>query len=180
MSYRLPAGAWPQGSTGENVSNPYQSPQDPYGYPPQSAYPTQGYAQPPAYPPQAQPPVQPQPQYPAQFQQYPYPQPLPQPPSPVQPPAWPGGPGGPTGEPNILANAAVALGFLSVIGLAFYGIGGLCGIPGIAVGITALKRSHITGTGRGLAIGGIALSVLGILIGVTVAILVFELARIST
>ena len=183
ISYRLPEGAWPQGSTGENVSNPYQQPSQ-GGYPQQSAYQVQCYAQLPGYPPQTAPqtapPAQPQAEtpYPGPYQQHPYPQAYPQAqPLPQAQPAWSGGPAAPTGEPNILANAAVALGFLSVVGLAFYGIGGLCGIPGIAVGVTALRRSQVTGTGRGLAIGGIALSVLGILIGISVAVLVFELAR---
>lgn len=157
------------------MSNPYQNPpQDPYGHPQQQ--PTQAYGYP-----QQPPAPQAQYGYPVQPQGYPTPaypqQPVPMG-APTGAPPMPGYPqqyaAGPTGEPNILANAAVALGLVSVIGLFLYGIGGIFGLPGIGVGIAALRKSRITGTGRNLAIGGIVLSVLGILIGLALIAVVIK------
>ncbi|WP_052069684.1 DUF4190 domain-containing protein [Streptacidiphilus albus] len=158
------------------MSNPYQpAPPDPYGgQPPTQSY---GYPQQPAqtpppsygYPPQAG--YAAAPTYPApQYAQAGYQQPAH--PGYQQPgyaqPGYPQQAYGPTGEPNTLANAAVTLGLVSIVGLFVYGIGLLCAIPGIWVGILALKKSRVTGTGRGLAIGALVLSVLGLLISAAV------------
>jgi hypothetical protein len=164
--------------SGENVSNPYQ-PQDPYG---QQPYGQQPYG-PPTPPPQPTPP----PGYGQQPPVYGYPQPQPQPdpyaqqppgygyayPQPQQQPQPPVGYGyGPTGEPNTLANAATAIGVLSIVTVCFYG--GFLGVLGVVLGLLALNKSATTGTGRNQAIGSIIVSTLGILIGILVLVLVLR------
>lgn len=169
------------------MSNPYQpAPPDPYGGQP----PTQSYGYPQqqvqtpspsyGYPPQAgyAAPAHPAPQYPqAGFQQPGYQTPGYQQPGYQQPGyAQSGYPQsgyaqpvyGQTGEPNTLANAAVALGLVSIVGLVYYGLGILCAIPGLIVAILAMKKSRVTGTGRGLAVGALVLCTLSILIGAAV------------
>jgi hypothetical protein len=151
------------------VSNPYQ--QDPYtpgpyGAPQQGGYgqpaaPQYGYPQQPGY-------QTPPPQYAQQ-------QPQPQPPYYPQP----GVPGYLTGEPNQLATAAVAMGFISVLGICMYGFGGFLGVVGVGLGIAALNKAKTTGTGRNQAIGGIVLSALGILIGIAVVVAVAVASKTS-
>ncbi len=89
-----------------------------------------------------------------------------------QPPhgGLPHGPQPPAGEPNQLATASVYCGFGSIVGILFC-YGGLLGFVGIGLGIAALNRAKRTGTGRGQALGGIALSVIGVMI--LVAFVVF-------
>lgn len=120
------------------MSNPYQTPppQPPYG----------GYGQAPQQPygaPQTPPPAYPQPGYG-------YPQPQPYAPQPVA-------------EQNGMATASLVLGFLGIV-VCFYG--GLLAPIGLGLGIAGLNKSQSTGVGRTQAIGGIALSTLGILIGI--------------
>ncbi|MGW4652101.1 hypothetical protein [Kitasatospora sp. NPDC004289] len=120
------------------MSNPYQQPPpDPYGGYGQQPHPHQAY---------------PGPGYPQQHQQ-------PQPGYPMGPMA----PVGPVAEPNGMANAALALGFASIV-ICFYGA--LLGPVGLGLGIAGLNRSQRTGVGRTQAIGGIVLSALGLLIGI--------------
>ncbi|MFJ9519096.1 hypothetical protein ACIRPK_12615 [Kitasatospora sp. NPDC101801] len=69
----------------------------------------------------------------------------------------------PAAEPNSLATAALAVGFASIV-ICFYGA--LVGPIGLGLGIVGLNRARVSGVGRTQAIGGLVLSVLGILIGV--------------
>ncbi|MEV4611854.1 DUF4190 domain-containing protein [Kitasatospora sp. NPDC049258] len=133
------------------MSNPYQTPdpyggfgppqqpQQPYGTPPPSPYqqpvpqPGYGYPQQQPYPPQ-----------PGYGQQQPYPQ-------------------QPTAEPNSMATASLALGFIGIV-ICFYGA--MLGPIGLGLGIAGLNRAQRSGVGRTQAIGGIALSTLAILIGI--------------
>lgn len=129
------------------MSNPYQTPPpDPYGGPyggqAGQPYGAPAYGQQPGY--------GPQPGY------YPAPQPAPYG---MAPPV--------TGEPNNLATASVALGFISVV-VCFYG--GLLGPVSLGLGIAAVNKARTTGTGRSAAIGGIVLSVLSILISIAALI----------
>ncbi|MEV4561561.1 DUF4190 domain-containing protein [Kitasatospora sp. NPDC049285] len=138
------------------MSNPYQTP-DPYGG-------AGGYGQPQQQPPgygypQQQPPVQ---DYGYQTQPYPAPQPgygYPQQPVPAAP------------QQNTLATAAAAIGLISVLTSCFYG--GLLGLVGIGVGIAALNKATQTGQGRGVAIGGIVISTLGVLISIALLVFIF-------
>lgn len=135
------------------MSNPYHQ-SDPYGGQPHNPYaggqPGYGY-------PQA-----PQPQ-----QGYGYPQ-----------APYGGYGGGPTGEQNNLAMVSVVLGFVSVVG-SFMCYLGLLAPVGIGFGVAALKKARETGTGRNPAIGGIVLSVLGLLITTTVIIAFVVFAKNS-
>jgi hypothetical protein len=163
------------------VSNPYQpAPPDPYGgQPPTQSY---GYPQQPVQTPPPSFGYQPQAGYAAaaypapQYPQAGYQQPGYQDPAYAQPghaqPGYPQPIYGQTGEPNTLANAAVTLGLVSIVGLVYYGVGLLCAIPGLIVAILALKKSRVTGTGRGLAVGALVLSTLSILIGAAVIALI--------
>ncbi|AXI77950.1 hypothetical protein [Peterkaempfera bronchialis] len=76
---------------------------------------------------------------------------------------------GPTGEPNSLATASAALGFVSVI-VCFYGA--LLAPISLGFGIAGVNRARTTGTGRSAAVGGIVLSVLAILIAIAGLVLV--------
>lgn len=62
-----------------------------------------------------------------------------------------------------MARASLALGFIGIV-VCFYGA--VLGPIGLGLGIAGLNRSQSTGVGRNQAIGGIALSTLGILIGI--------------
>ncbi len=163
------------------MSNPYQpAPPDPYGGQPPTqsyGYPQQSVQTPPpsfGYQPQAgyAASAYPAPQYPqAGYQQPGYQDPAYAQPGYAQP-GYPQPIYGQTGEPNTLANAAVTLGLVSIVGLVYYGVGLLCAIPGLIVAILALKKSRVTGTGRGLAVGALVLSTLSILIGAAVIALI--------
>ncbi|GAA2254913.1 hypothetical protein GCM10010430_43350 [Kitasatospora cystarginea] len=130
------------------MSNPYQTPpSDPYG----------GYGGPPQQPygaPQYQ--QQPQPGY-----GYPQ-QPVPQQPFTAPPLAQ-------TPQRDSYATASVVLGFLAIVLSCAYL--GFLGLIGLGLGIAALNRSAATGTGRGVAVGGIVLNALGILISVAMVVL---------
>ena len=131
-----------------------------YSGPPNSSYdpfapPTQGFpAQPPfAQPPFAQPP----------FAQPPYAQPPVAQPAYAQPyPLYPPNPYGSYPQPSTRNGLAIASLVCSVLGLCC-GIGALAGI---GLGIAALNQSRQLGSGRGLAIAGIAVGALGVLISV--------------
>jgi hypothetical protein len=69
----------------------------------------------------------------------------------------------PVAEPNSLATASLALGFVSIV-ICFYG--SLVGPIGLGLGIAGLNRARRSGIGRTQAIGGLVLSTLGILIGI--------------
>ncbi|MFJ6214450.1 hypothetical protein ACIQGZ_14110 [Streptomyces sp. NPDC092296] len=154
------------------MSNPYQTPPpdpyggqagQPYGAPPASGQ-QPGYGQqPPGY--GGQPPYAPQPPY---GQQPPPGYGVPYGRQPGYGGPVPYGPGVTTGEPNSLATASVALGFISVV-VCFYGA--VLAPVGLGLGIAGVNRARVTGTGRSTAIGGIVLSTLAILIGI--AALVF-------
>jgi hypothetical protein len=151
------------------VSNPYQqpdpyggygSPQQPgYGTPPPASYgaPQQGYGYAPqdqpgyGYPPQDQPPYAQQPAF------------VPGPPAP---------------QPNQLATASVALGFVSILLVCAYG--GVLGLVGLGLGIAGIKRAGRTGVGRNLAIGGLVLNTLAVLITLAVVILGYVVYKSPT
>ncbi|WP_457028839.1 DUF4190 domain-containing protein [Kitasatospora sp. P5_F3] len=111
------------------------------------------------------------PQQPYAAPQYPQPMPqqpgygYPQPPVPAPAPV-----------PNNLAVAAMVLGFLSIL-ICFYGA--LLGPVGLGLGIAGLNRARQTGTGRSQAIGGMVLSVLGILIGIAGVVFYSTVADLS-
>ncbi|MER5862643.1 hypothetical protein [Kitasatospora sp. NPDC002040] len=116
---------------------------NPYQQPPPDPYGSYGPPPQPAQPPYAAP----------QYQQpgYGYPQPVQ--PAPV---------------PNNLAVASMVLGFLSVL-VCFYGA--LLAPVGLGLGVAGLARAQRTGVGRTQAIGGLVLSVLGLLIGIAAVVL---------
>lgn len=133
------------------MSNPYHRP-NPYNGPPQNPYAEgpQGYGYPQG---QGQPPLA----------GYGCPR------TPVPYPARPPHGAGPTGAQNNLAMVSVILGFISVVG-SFMCYLGVIGAVGIGFGVAALKKARETGTGRNAAVGGIVLSVLGLLVTTTLVV----------
>ncbi|WP_052681722.1 hypothetical protein [Saccharothrix sp. ST-888] len=132
------------------MSNPYQTPPpDPYG----------GYGPPQPQQPYGAPQYQQQPQPGYGYPQQPQPQPLQFGAPPV------------AAQPNTMATASIALGFVAVLASCVYG--GFLGLIGLGVGIAGLNRSNTTGVGRTPAIGGIVLNTLAVLI--SVALVVFYL-----
>ena len=89
------------------------------------------------------------------------------------PPSYPGGPGGYPGTPpsqstNVLAIVSLILGIISIVtcNLFIFGIGGL------VLGFIALNQIKSTGAGgRGLALGGLIASGVGLALGLLVVIL---------
>lgn len=68
-------------------------------------------------------------------------------------------------ESNGMAIASLVLGILGFLGSCCYG--GILGIPGLILGIIALKK----GQSKGMAIAGIVLSVLSIVISVAIVVI---------
>lgn len=66
-----------------------------------------------------------------------------------------------TGEPNGLATAGFIVGLVSIFMPLFFGLA--IGVTGLVLSIVGSVRSSTTGTGKALAVWGIALSALGIL-----------------
>jgi hypothetical protein len=140
-----------------------------YTGPPNSSYdpfaqPTQGF--PALPPPSVEPPYAPQPPYvqPSYAPQPPYVQPsfgqVPMAPAPFQPyPAmYPPDPYGSYPQPSTRNGLAIASLVCSLLGLCC-GIGALVGL---GLGIAGLNQSKQLGSGRGLAIAGIAVGVFGV------------------
>lgn len=136
------------------VSNPYHQP-GPYGGQPQqpSAGVGYGYGHNQPYPQGHGAPQQPHGAYGA---------PVPRAPVPVPPPPVR------AGEQTNLAMISVVFGFISIVGFWLYA--GVLAPLGIGFGVAALRRSRRTGVGRNAAIGGILLSVLGLLVSTTIVV----------
>ncbi|MDH6124197.1 hypothetical protein [Kitasatospora sp. GP82] len=128
------------------MSNPYQTP-------PPGPYGGHGQQQPYGAPQYQQPPQQPGYGYPQQPQPFMAP-----PPAPLAP------------QPNSLATASVALGFVAVL-LSFFLYGGVLGLIGLGIGIGGLNRSGTTGIGRNASLGGIVLNTLALLISIALVVL---------
>jgi len=77
-----------------------------------------------------------------------------------------------------MAIAALVLGILSILfGILFFPLGFLLAIIGLVLGVLALNRSRRSGgAGRGLAIGGIVTSVLGLLAAIAAATVLANVA----
>lgn len=88
--------------------------------------------------------------------------------------AYPQVPGGYGYQPqqNVRNGMAIAALVLGIIGLvtSFVFIGGALGIVGLILGIVSLRTSKRTGSGRGMAIGGIVTSILAII--ATIALII--------
>ena len=87
-------------------------------------------------------------------------------------PQAPGGYGYPQpqqGGKNGMAIAALVLGIVGLLTSIIF-IGGALGIVGLILGIVSLRTSKRTGSGRGMAIGGIVTSILAILATIALVI----------
>lgn len=129
----------------------------------------------------AQPTPPPAPQYPAPGEAYPPQQQYPAQPYPAQP--YPGQPaslqyGAPTGpaKTNGLALAALIVGISALVFCWVPVLGLLLGIVAVVLGILGMKKAT-DGSGKGLAIGGLATGALALLIGLFVTVTVLFLAN---